>query len=393
MNSHEKHKPKLAVVVSRFPYPLEKGDKLRAYYQIRELSAHFNITLYALTEQKTSPDQLDALSPFCSEIHVFRLSKWMIYLQLLATVLSERPFQVAYFYNPFIKRKIIRLLQKQKPDHIYCQLIRVSDYVKDYHDCHKTIDYMDALSKGIDRRITSAPRIIKWLFRSEARRLRNYEQRIFSYFENHTIISAQDRELILHPDRKKISCVPNGIDRSFFHFNYVEPDYDLVFVGNLSYAPNIDAVEVIDRVIRLLPGRRCFISGATPSLRVKKIVENNPQLTLNGWTDDIRTAYTRGKIFFAPMMIGTGMQNKLLEAMALGLPCVTTPLAANALKGIHQDTLLFGETNEELAACIEQLLADEALAKTIASNGRSFVERTYSWPGSVECLIKLFIRH
>jgi polysaccharide biosynthesis protein PslH len=390
MNSYNQSKPKLAVVLSRFPYPLEKGDKLRAYYQIRELSHNFQITLYALTEEKVTREQKAALALYCEEIHVFRLKKWMMVLQLFLALFGERPFQVAYFFDPFLKIRMNRLLSKQQPDHLYCQLIRAADYVKDYHHCHKTLDYMDALSKGIDRRIDKVPSLLRWLFRSEARRLRNYEQRIFTYFENHTIISEQDRDLILHPKRKNIHCIANGIDRSFFEFHKNEPDHELVFVGNLSYAPNVEAVEEIDRILRQIPEVRCFISGATPSVKVRRIVENNPQLTLNGWTDDIRQAYTRGKIFFAPMMIGTGMQNKLLEAMALGLPCVTTPLAGNAIKGIHKQTLLMGENQVELIQCIQSLLQDPEAAKEIAQKGSQFVHENYSWEASVLELETIF---
>jgi glycosyltransferase involved in cell wall biosynthesis len=391
MNSYDQSKPKLAVILSRFPYPLEKGDKLRAYYQIRELSNNFQLTLYALTEEKVTSEQKAALAPYCEEIHVFKLKKWMMLLQLFLALFGERPFQVAYFFDPILKIRMTRILSKQQPDHLYCQLIRASDYVKDYHHCHKTLDYMDALSKGIDRRIGKVPSLFRWLFRSEARRLRNYEQRIFTYFDNHTIISEQDRDLILHPKRKNIHCIANGIDRSFFNFKKKEPDHELVFVGNLSYAPNIEAVEEIDEIVRQIPGIRCFISGATPSAKVRRIVENNPQLTLNGWTDDIREAYVRGKIFFAPMMIGTGMQNKLLEAMALGLPCVTTPLAGNAIKGIHEQTLLMGENQTELIQCIHVLLQEPDSAKVIAQKGSQFVQENYSWKASVVELEKIFM--
>ena len=153
----------------------------------------------------------------------------------------------------------------------------------------------------------------------------------------------------------------------------------------------VEAVEEIDRIIRRLPGIRCLISGATPSSKVKRIVENNSQLTLNGWTEDIREAYTRGRIFFAPMMIGTGMQNKLLEAMALGIPCVTTPLAGNAVQGIHQETLLIGSTTDELISCIQFLLENPTNAESIAKKGSQFVSSKFSWEGSVQQLEQLFL--
>lgn len=386
-------KNSLAIIVSRFPFPLEKGDKLRIYYQIKELSKYYSITLLAISDIPIKSEHLKELEKYCNSVHVFRLKKWMILLQLISCLFKQTPYQVGYFYDPIIHRKIKNLLKSLKPDHIYCQLIRVSEYVKDDHSCHKTLDYMDALSKGIERRINKSPFIWRWLFRSESQRLSRYEQRIFSYFENKTIISEQDRDLILHPDRKTIVPIPNGIDSKFFEYQKGVAEFDLIFVGNLSYAPNIEAVQYLGQLMDKVPHISCLISGANPTSVVKKVVSQHSNMHLQGWVEDIRSAYSKGHIFIAPMMIGTGMQNKLLEAMAMGIPCITSPLANNAIKGIHFDNILVAENPSEFIRFIEMLLSDKDLADSIGQKGKEYVRANYTWHGSTQTLLGLMRRH
>lgn len=383
-------KDKLVVLLSRFPYPLEKGDKLRAFHQIAELSKSFDIYLIAISEKEITSDHNKQLAQFCKEIHLVRITNRSILFNLFLSLISNKPFQTGYFFSYRGKNKINLLLQSIEPNYIYSQLIRTAEYVKNYHACPKTIDYMDALSKGIERRIDKAPWYAKWVFRSEAKRLKNYERVIFDYFEHKTIISDQDREFILHPNRNEIVSIPNGIDERFFDFTKTPARYDLVFIGNLSYAPNVEAVEYI--ATELLTKNKhltCLISGATPHSTIQKIARSNAQIELQGWIDDIREAYVSGKIFIAPMMIGTGMQNKLLEAMALGIPCITTTLANNAIEAVHNEHILVANTTDEFLAAINDLLTDEELYKRIATNGKAYIRENYSWKKSTQELAAL----
>ena len=381
------YKPKLVVIVSRFPYPLEKGDKLRAFYQIKELSKDFRISLIAISKQKVPTDSIEKLNKYCESINIIKISNWTIFWNLSLCIVNNKPFQVGYFYSFKGHLKIKQLLNYIEPNYIYCQLIRTSEYVKNYHKCPKTIDYMDALSMGIERRISKAPWYSKWLFKSEARRLRIYERSIFDYFETKTIISEQDKEYISHPQKSKIVCIANGIDSSFFEEQKHTAEFDLVFVGNLSYAPNIEAVEYIAN--QLLPKNiklTCLISGASARSSVQKTCNSNQQITLQGWVTDIRTTYCRGRIFIAPMMIGTGMQNKLLEAMALGVPCITTSLANNAIKAIHRESIYVANTAIEFQEAIEILTTNNELYQRIAQQGKEFVLKNYNWEKATSVL-------
>lgn len=378
------------MIVSRFPYPLDKGDKLRAFYQLRELSPRFDITLVALTEREVSKSDLKKVENYCEKIEIIHLTWFYKVTQMFLCLFSQKPFQVGYFLNQKAKNKINSLVKQREFKHIYNQLIRTTEYTKSIHHIPKTLDYMDALSVGIKRRIDLQPFYKKWIFKIEAKRLVQYEREIFDYFENKTIISEQDKQLIQHPESNQIECIPNGIDERFFQFEPITKDVDLVFVGNMNYPPNIEAITYIyNELLPELKDVKLLISGASPAKAIHQIANNNPNIELTGWVDDIRTSYARGKIFIAPMFIGTGMQNKLLEAMAMGLPCITTPLANNAIKAEHQINILVAETKEAFIQHIRELLSNEALRNSIGTNARSFIKENYSWETATEKLVDM----
>lgn len=384
----KENKPKLIIILSRFPYPLEKGDKLRSYYQIKELSKRFSIHLTALSDVPVNQSSINELKKYCATVTVHRLSKLSILFNSFIALLGSKPIQVGYFYNYMIHKKINKQLQDIRPDHIFTQLIRTTEYTKNYHQCPKTLDYMDALSKGMERRIESAPWYKKWFYRTEYKRLHTYERVMFDYFDKKTIISEQDKRYIFHPDRNKIICVPNGIDDYFLEDLQAKKKYDLAFVGNMNYPPNVEAVLFItNKILPFFPGAKLLIAGATPHPKLEKLAKHNSDIVISGWVDDIRTAYVSAHVFFAPMKTGTGMQNKLLEAMALGVPCITTSLANNPIGTIHNESILVCDSVEEMKAGIQQLLEDPDERTRIGKAGRQFVKERYSWEKTTKDLI------
>lgn len=380
------------MMLSRFPFPLEKGDKLRAFHQIRGLSVEYDIVLCCMTEGDIPDTAFSEVKKYCSEIHLFPLTRTSLLFRALLAVFSKKPFQVAYFFRYRHYRKIKLMLHQKRPDHIFCQLLRMAEYVKDYHLCPKTIDYMDALSKGMERRIDTEPWYKSWFFKTEFRRLVRYERAIFDYFEHKTIISRQDLNYIHHPKRQEIAVIPNGVDVSFFDYPETKKKYDLLFTGNFSYPPNVEgACYIVKQILPALQKRgyspSLLLSGADPHPRVKALASD--RVTVSGWVDDIRLSYAQSRIFVAPMFIGTGLQNKLLEAMASGLPCVTTRLANNALGAHDYENILLAEQCDEFVEKIILLLKEMDTFKLISDKGKSFVQANYSWDSQNNQLILL----
>ena len=391
MISSRQHKDKLLILVSRFPFPLDKGDKLRVFHQLKELHNYYDITLFAISDHAPTSDEIETVKDYCSELIIHRQTLVQKSWNTFKSVLNKLPFQVGYFYSKSAHKKIKVLIKYNSYKHVYCQLIRMSEYVKNEHTITKTLDYMDTLSAGIQRRIEHQSFFKRWLFKSEAKRLRSYESKMFDFFESHVIISAQDRHLILHPEAAKIECIPNGIDASFFEELSCIKTHDFVFVGNMSYAPNIVAVQYIhDKILPHFPNSSLLVSGSSPTAKLLKLAEKSEQMEITGWVDDIRLSYLQGKIFVAPMMIGTGMQNKLLEAMALGVPCITTPLANSPIKTSHNKEILVAKNEAEFVLAINRLLADKKLYQEISENAKDFVKTAYSWERTSHELRTLF---
>ncbi|MCH2234866.1 MAG: glycosyltransferase [Crocinitomicaceae bacterium] len=380
---------KLVVILSRFPYPLEKGDKLRAFHQIKELSKNDEIYLFCLTDQEVKASDKRVVEEYCRELHILNLNKLGIYWNAGLNLFSDKPFQVGYFYSKKWVKFVEQEIRRIEPDHIYAQLIRTSEYVKNIHDIPKTIDYMDALGQGMIRRFKISGGLRRQFFKSEGQRLLRYEHRIFDYFDHHTIISKQDRGLISHPKNNEISIIENGISESFFEPNDCVKEYDLVFVGNMNYAPNIECAQfIVNDILPELTSAKLLLSGANPSKEIKELERKN--VVVSGWVDDIRDSYGSGKIFVAPLFIGTGLQNKLLEAMAMGLPCITTTLANNALGATPNENILIANSKDEFKTAINQLLTDQELYKKISISGQNYVQENFSWANSVSKLRELF---
>ncbi len=382
---------KIVVLLSRFPYPLEKGDKLRAYHQLKELSKKHEVILCSLTDKPIKQSWIDEVDSFCTENHIFKLKKPLIYWNTVKQLFTNKPYQTGYFFQRSIQQKIGKIISTVKPDHIYCQLIRTTEYVKNIHDIPKTLDYMDALSKGMYRRAEINSGIKKKLFLIEGRRLAEYENRIFDYFNHHTIISEQDKGFINHPQKEQIAVIENGISSEFSTYNKaVERAFDIVFTGNMNYPPNVECAEyIVNEVYPILiktnPNTRILLSGASPHQRVTDLAVDD-KIVVTGWVEDIKDSYAQGKLFLAPLFIGTGLQNKLLEAMAMGLPAITTPLANNALEAVHNESAIIANKAEEFAAAVIELLDNKEKWERLSANGRAFVNNKFDWAKSVEKL-------
>ncbi len=374
---------KLLIILSRVPYPLEKGDKLRAFHQLKYLAKNNDVILVCLNDTELHPEAKAVLNSICSEVHIVQLSKLQIVLNLVKGLFSSKPLQVCYFYSKKAQQLIDSLITNKQPDHIYCQLIRTTEYVKQYTSIPKTLDYMDALSKGIERRIAKANWFFKIILKLEYKRLYTYEKTTFSFFNNKTIISEQDRELINHPDKNSIEIVANGVDESFLNYPKKEDKkYDLLFSGNMSYPPNIEsAVYIVEKIFPLvkkqIPNIQLMIAGTSPTSKIIALRSNN--VLVSGWVKDIKEIYASSKIVIAPMQTGTGLQNKLLEAMAMGIPCISSTLANNALKAIHNENILVADSPEQYAACIIELINNTEKANDIARKGKNFVSINYGW--------------
>ena len=280
---------------------------------------------------------------------------------------------------------------REKPNHVYAQLIRTSEYFKET-TYPKTLDYMDAFSIGMKRRSQDDAWFLRLFYALESKLLRRYETTIFAYYNHLTIISQQDKLLMIGNEDINIKVVPNGIDYQYFTPNYeqkVQPIYDIVFVGNLGYYPNIQAAKyLVNQILPLLkkeyPNIKILLAGARPSQEIELLANENVNIKRD--LVDIREAYLAAKIFVAPIFHGSGQQNKILEAMAMGLPCITTTLVNNAILAKPNEEILTADTEGAFVEQIKNLLQDIDYQLIIKANGRQFVKTHYSWHTATQVL-------
>ena len=379
-------------MTSRFPYPLEKGDKLRAYYQIKALAKNHDIILISIIDEDPTKSDLEKIREFVKEVYVIRINYIERYRSLINAVFSGLPFQIAWFFSKEIKHLISHIATNIQPDHCFCQLTRMAEYCKDLQ-YPKTLDYMDSFGVGMKKRAHLAKGISKYLYNIEATRMVGYEASIAKSFDHLTIISQQDKDQFTFTQTKDIHVITNGIDPSFFEDKNQIKEFDIAFVGNMAYLPNIEAAEyLINNILPLCPANVSFlIAGTSPGPRIRKLVSD--RVSISGWMQDIRDAYGKSSIFCAPLWSGTGQQNKILEAMAMGLPCITTSTVNNAIGGLPDSDIMIADTATQFAEKIGALLNDPILYQKISKNAKIFVKQNFDWQQNSTILSSIFLQN
>jgi sugar transferase (PEP-CTERM/EpsH1 system associated) len=367
---------KIVVLASRFPFPIEKGDKLRMYHQLKDLSKNNELHLISLSQESVSDNSRKQIAHLCKSHNVLKISKIHSFALAMRGIFNNLPFQVNYFHSKAKKKDIHRIITKISPDVIYCQLIRMSEYVVDL-PYPKIIDFMDAFSLNYSRRVKFENPLAKLFFTAEAKRLSTYEKEMNERFDASVIIADTDRN---HIDKdNRIEKVTNGLDTAYFKAKSILKSHDIVFVGNMGYHPNILAAQyLVERILPKLESKvKIKIAGARPSNLVTGL--SSDTVTVTGWVDDIRNAYASSKIFVAPIFTGAGQQNKIMEAMAMEMICITTPIVNEGIKARDRDEILIASSEEEFARMIDDVLRNLETYKKIGTNARKFVEANFSW--------------
>lgn len=372
---------KILILLPRFPYPLEKGDKLRAYHQIRTLSKNNEIYLFALSHTRVEESSVAELRKYCKEIRIAKLSRIGAAFRVLRNLLSVRSLQIGYWDSRKAMTSLREFDAAVNPDVVYAQMIRTMKYAA-HLDRPKVLDFQDALSMNQERRMTNRKGLRYFLLHYEFKMLRSAEYNACGIFDRLTVISEIDSYAIPQHKDTVIDIIRNGVDFDHFHPMQEKKLFDIVFCGNMQYRPNIDAARfLVGNIMPIVwqshPEALVALAGATPAPAVRQLASNS--VTVTGSVDDIRPYYAQSKVFVAPMRIGSGLQNKLLEAMSMGVPCVTTPLANASLGAVDGQQVLLGSNAQQIAAAIVKLLDDQNLVKSLTDNASQFVRDNFSW--------------
>lgn len=383
-------KKKLAVIASRFPYPLNKGDKLRLFHQIKYLSQFYELHLYAINEENLALDKQETVRSLCKAVTLFNLNTLQKVKGIGKSLIKYEPIQVGYFYSKTIEQKIKKSLKLNNIDAVYCQLSRTAVYGLTFAG-PVVLDYQDCFSKNYERAYNNSSGLKKWFYKREWKSMLRYETKINEDFVAKTIISENDKNMLPF-NADKVMVVTNGVDANHYQPQLIGKEFDLLFSGNLNYQPNIDAaLKIINELQPLLtkniPNIKIGIAGNTSNKEILNAANHN--IVIHSNVADMRDMYARTKVFIAPLFTGAGLQNKLLEAMCMGIPCVATTVCNQSLKANNEKEIMEVTSIEELAEASIRLLENKELQQDIAKCGQQFVLENYSWDSANNKLYQL----
>ena len=387
---------KILFLSLRCPYPPHRGDRIRSYNFIKQLSKQHAVTLVYFAESESDIESAKDLEPFCERVEWVRFHRSFAFMNTGLHCLSRRPLQLHYWYAPQMQRKINQLLEQEHFELIHAHLFRMGQYVTEVQGPAKVLDLCDSLALNLSRRaeLESNPWLAKikldctpkrFLVKLEESRVRRYEVDIMKAFDCGTVVARFDRDYLLKQDDSlNLSIVPMGVDLGYFQPKpIVQPSLLLLFTGTMNYFPNSDAAiyfcnEIFPRIREQYPKAQFYIVGNHPSDQVKRL-EAQDGVFVTGYVPDVRPYFEKASVFVAPLRAGSGIQTKNLEAMAMGVPVVTTSVGAMGLEADIGKELLVADTPAAFAEQVIHLLNNEDLREKLARTARTRVETNYSW--------------
>lgn len=375
---------KILILTPRFPYPVIGGDRLRIYEICRELSKCYELTLLSLCESTEEMEMEVPQDHVFTNIERIYLPKWQSYLNCLLALPFNRPLQVAYYKSNRFNKKLEALLLKN--DLALAHLIRVGDYLLD-KNTPKILEMTDAISLNYERvsEVAKLGGIKNLIYSIEQKRLLSYERNIAKSFDFSTLVSDVDRQFLYKntPELlEKVLVCSNGVDVHSFPYHYFPDSKEIVFIGNLTSVQNFDAAKwFASTVLPLLQEQGQFtfkVVGRIPQDK-KEELEEFFGVEVTGAVNSIPNSTKGALVGVCPMRLGAGVQNKVLEYMALGLPAISSTLGHEGILAEAGREILIADTPEEYVNLILKVASDKDFASDVSKAGRKFVESHHDW--------------
>jgi glycosyltransferase involved in cell wall biosynthesis len=376
---------RILVLTPRFPYPLKAGDTLRIYHICRALSKKYSITLLSLCGTKEKVKREPKENVF-DQIYRVHHTRWQAWLQTAAAFFSGKPLQVAYYHSKKFAQKVDDLASQH--DLILSHLCRTAQYTEGREGVPTVLEMTDALSLNYERVREHSPWGLKqWLYYLEGPRMKKYEKKTLDHFDLISLVSPKDREFLLRERSEEknqhVRVYTNGIDLSARPYQGPGSAPVIVFIGNMRTVHNRIACqfvidEILPRVRPEIPDIRFRIVGAAPS-GTQETFNRIEGVTVTGWVDSIPEATKDAFCGIGVMKVAGGLQNKILEYMALGLPVVANKMGVEGIGVTPGHDVLIGEDPEEIVNHVISFYEKKYMRVRLAESARTFVETNHQW--------------
>jgi sugar transferase (PEP-CTERM/EpsH1 system associated) len=400
----------------RIPYPPNKGDKIRTFNEIKYLAANHTIDLVCLADDPEDLQHKEALQKYCRKVFVCPISKAWSKIRGLVGLFSGRSISVAYFYRKAVQQTFNRWVGSNGYDAVMCFSSSMAEYIFRSNLFHTAgqgstgeirprlvMDFCDIDSDKWLQYSLDAKFPMKQVYHVENIRLQAYEKRVYRAFDASFVVSDLEKSsfLKIFPEAHDLAVIKNGVDTTYFapaqgpENTFKTDNPSLVFIGAMDYHANVDGVcwfchEILPILLTTFPGLQFNIVGRNPAPAVKKLAAmQNVQVI--GDVEDIRPWYRKADVFVVPLRKGRGVQNKVLEAMAMGRPVVSTSRANGGVSAKDGAHLMLADSPADFADVVKVLLQDEGRRKTLGENARNFVQAEYDWQknmAGIEALLK-----
>lgn len=369
----------------RYPWPLVGGDRVKAYYVLRHLARSHRVILVTFHHGHAPlPDARAALEHLGIDMHVVPLNPLRAGMAAARTFTTDLPLEIAFYTRPEFQREVDRIFAREHIDLGISFFMRTAEYIR-HRDLPKILIAEDCRFEYQRRSSTATTsphqKVIRWW---ETRKLRTYEPRIVHDFDMTTFVSPEDIEAMRHIEPTgRYAVVTNGVDLDRFRMvDGSDQRTGLIFTGKLDVLANQLMVrqlvrDVLPAVVRAVPDTVLTIAGANPPTAVSSLASSN--IRIAGDVPDLVPYLHRAAVFVHPHHGGSGIQNKVLEAMAAGCPVVTTPSGMQGIDAVHEEHALIARTPEEMSRQVIRLLQDADLRQRLSRNARRLMEETHTW--------------
>lgn len=391
----------MLILTQRFPYPPDRGDRIRSYNLIRFLAEHFDITVGCTTHEPIPSENFSYLRGMVSEVMVGKIGKWTKYRRAAQSVSVGASISEGYFYSPELA-KSARKLHAIKPFDallVYCSSMFQYRNLAGLSNVPTVVDLVDVDSQKWRQLSKDSSGFKRQIYRVEAYRTHCLEKRIATVADSITLTSSQEAALFNASLGGKASAIgiSNGVDTNYFNTNSsryarTSKTVELVFTGVMDYPPNVDGIRWFCRevwpLITTTLRANLKIVGRNPTQAVRSL-GNIAGVEVVGEVSDIRPFLDAADIAISPLHLARGIQNKVLEAMASGLPSVITPQSAEGIEAVSGVHFAIAEDPQEFSDKVVSLGQSIEMRMRMGAAARELVLQRYSWHARLEKFIEL----